>query len=79
MQDTATLTEISKAQIADARDVIFMPGYRDASDADTLGIMVAHTLKWDGLQILEMAASALEDANFHSESAKVTEMLEGLK
>ncbi len=43
---------------------------------DCLGIALAHHFKWDGTSILEVAASALEDANFHAEAAAINKMLE---
>jgi hypothetical protein len=36
------------------------------SDADCLGVLVAHWARWDGAAICEAFLSALEDANFHT-------------
>ena len=51
---------------------------RDPIGAETetaLGILIARYLKWDGAKILRTAAKALEEANFHSESAVVVALL----
>lgn len=47
-----------------------------ASDEDALGILIAAYFEWDGAAIMRTAARALEDANFHSESAEVAAMAE---
>lgn len=62
------------------RNEIFLPAYRSTtSDARVLGIILSKYLEWNGIEILEASASALEDANFHREAevvrslSKVTE------
>lgn len=53
----------------------FVPEYQaKVTDAEALGILIAHYFDWDGVAILETAVAALEDANFHTESAALTEM-----
>ena len=45
------------------------------TDEEALGILIAHHFEWDGLAILRTFFNALEDANFHTEAAKVHEMI----
>ena len=40
-----------------------------------LGIAISQWAKWDGLSIMRVFISALEDANFHTEAAAVSKML----
>jgi len=44
-----------------------------------LGIAISIFCEWDGLMIMEIFEAALEDANFHTESAQVSEMIERLR
>jgi hypothetical protein len=60
--------------INDGRKRFFTTGYR-ASNAETAGILMSQYFDWDGIQILEMAHAALEDANFHTEAGMVEAML----
>lgn len=69
--------EILRALIADQRHESIRPEYSDAVDDTTvLGILVAKYLRWDGGDILRVAAAALADANFHDEAAKVAALIE---
>jgi len=43
------------------------------TDADAFGLLMARYFGWDS-RILDAASKALEDANFHTESAQVAEM-----
>ena len=53
----------------------FMPEYQAGiSDADALGVAIANWADWDGEKIVEAFFSALEDANFHGERAKMLEI-----
>lgn len=47
-----------------------------ATDAEALGIAIASHFHWDGLAIMRTFAAALEDANFHTESAVVSGWVE---
>lgn len=61
-----------QALIDAQRKQSFRPEYQaTVSDANALGILVAHHLHWDGDAILEMAAAALQDANFDHEAMGV--------
>jgi len=40
-----------------------------------LGIAISQWSEWDGLKILRVFRSALEDSNFHTEAAQVEEMI----
>lgn len=46
---------------------------------DGLGMAIAFHCEWDGLAIMRIFSAALEDANFHTESAQVDEMIEKVK
>ena len=59
--------------VASVKQASFVRGYK-ATDAEALGLLIARFFKWDGLAILRAAQYALEDANFHAESAKVAAM-----
>jgi hypothetical protein len=50
----------------------FTEGYK-ATDAEAFGLLMARYFEWDS-RILDAAARALEDANFHTESGQVAEM-----
>lgn len=50
----------------------FTEGYK-ATDAEAFGLLMARYFGWDS-RILDAAARALEDANFHTESGQVAEM-----
>ncbi|HEX3147897.1 MAG TPA: hypothetical protein VHR66_07420 [Gemmataceae bacterium] len=50
-----------------------------ATETDVLGVMIAVHFGWNGLAVLKTAAAALEDANFHDESAQVQQMLRRLR
>ena len=57
--------------IQEAKKEIFSPEYVDnATDAETLGIMISKYGEWDGNFIFEVATSAFEDSNFHTFNAK---------
>jgi hypothetical protein len=48
-------------------------------DTQRLGADLSKLLKWDGLKILEVAHSALEDANFHEEAREVGRLIARVK
>ena len=47
---------------------------KEITEDEALGQLVAKFTKWNGVRILEVAATALEDANFHSECEIVEKM-----
>lgn len=51
-----------------------------ASDAEIvaqgLGLLIAHSFSWDGVTIMEVAALALEDANWHTEAGRLFDAVE---
>ena len=58
------------------RNTSFLPDYRDnIEDSDALGLAVSHYFDYDPIRILEVAESALEDANFSRECQQVREMI----
>jgi hypothetical protein len=50
-----------------------------ATDPEALGILISNYYEWDGLRIMRAFQFALEDANFHTESAMVMEMADRLE
>jgi len=48
---------------------------RDAREVEGLGIEIATWAEWDGLRIMRVFYSALEDANFHTEASQVWDMI----
>ena len=64
-----------QAEIAYRRSRSFVEG-AEVSDAEVLGLIIAEFLDWDGDDILQAAASALEDANAHDACAQVREIRE---
>ena len=73
MMVNETTTEISREQIESAAKVIFTAGYKP-EDEEVLGILISHTLEWDGYAILRTLFYALEDAKFHKEGEQLHEM-----
>lgn len=59
------MNEKLRALIDEVAKKSFVADY-SPSDAEVLGIIVAHAFEWDGQQIAEVAYNAFEDANFHS-------------
>jgi hypothetical protein len=55
----------------------FTEGYK-ATDAEAFGLLMARYFDWDA-RILQAAASALEDANFHTQSGEVTAMYKAIE
>ena len=45
---------------------------------EVLGVILAKYCRWQGSKILDIAIQALDDANFHTEAAKVQEIADGL-
>ena len=64
------LTKLAEARAAEAFEATY-----EASEAETVGLIIAGHFNWDGIGILETFASALEDANFHDEAGTVTRWL----
>ena len=58
----------------------FTDGKSDTPDLQDagLGIAIAQWARWDGIRVLRVAFSALQDANFHHEAAQVDQMLKAL-
>ena len=50
-----------------------------ATDTEAMGLLLSKFFNYTGTDILEATMYALEDANFHQESAEVGVMLEKLK
>ena len=64
-----------KESIQEAKKEIFIEP-ETASNLEALGIITSAYCEWDGRKILEVLASALEDANYHSECLLISKMLE---
>jgi hypothetical protein len=56
----------------------FVKDYK-ATDAEATGLLIARFFLWDGPAILRAAQYALEEANFHSESARVSGMADAVE
>jgi hypothetical protein len=69
----ATTTATVRRVLGQIKRTHWVSGYK-ATDAEALGILLAHYAEWNGLVILKAAESALEDANFHTEAGLVAEM-----
>ena len=67
-----------KRLISHTKTKSFVDNYQ-ATDAEAMGLIVSKYFEWDGLQILEVSAAALEDANFHAEADAVRYMLQKAK
>jgi hypothetical protein len=53
--------------IAEQKRISFRPEFvARVSNAEALGILVAHWAQWNGEEIVAAFLAALEDANFHS-------------
>ena len=63
-----------KALIDEAKKHIFNDPSQ-ATDADTLGVMVSKYHKWQFKPITETIRSALEDANFHTLNTKFSNLI----
>lgn len=68
-----TIMPVLSALVERVKLSSFVPGYK-ATDQEAVGLLVARVFKWDGCAILDAAALALEDANFHKEAAAVAAM-----
>lgn len=54
------------------RELSFRPEVRDSvPDTKVCGVLLAHHFKWNAVDLLEVAAAALEDANFAAEAERV--------
>lgn len=75
--DDNTRLELLGGLISRQLDESMEPDYRaGAKDTQGLGLLIAHYFKWDGSKIMECAADALEDANFHGEAKMLRDKLE---
>lgn len=73
-----TQEEIIKEILDEIRSQNFVSTH-EATDAECMGLLVAHYFEWDGIAILKTAVEALTDANFHSESAVVGKLLKSVE
>jgi hypothetical protein len=69
----ASFREALTAELERIKTTRFVDGYQ-ATDAEALGIITAQFFDWDGVDIMEAAGYALEDANFHTEAGQVRDM-----
>lgn len=65
--------EALTAELARIKRESFTSTYQ-ASDAEAFGLMTAHFFTWDGVDIMQAASYALEDANFHTEAGQLSDM-----
>jgi hypothetical protein len=52
----------------------FVSSY-EASDAEAMGILMSEYFEYAGIDVMRAASSGLEDSNFHTENAKLQEMI----
>jgi len=69
---------ILRSEIELVKNESFVEDYK-ATDAEAMGLVIAKFFAWDGLDILRTAQFALEDANFHAESAAVSDMADKIE
>ncbi len=62
--------------ILDAIKVESFTNPQNATNEEAMGLLVSKFFEWDGVSILEASKEALEDANYHTESGLVSDMLE---
>ena len=71
--------DVIQTHIDQMRRDAYRPEFRDRpSDAEVCGLVIARQFEWDGSAILEVAESALKDANFNDEAEKLRQMREVL-
>ena len=64
---------ILKLLIKEKKTTAFVEGY-DASDAETLGLLIARHFKWDGERIYQTMFNAFQDANYHAINREMSEL-----
>ncbi len=47
---------------------------KEEQEENGLAILLSNWAQWDGCKLLRVAALALEDANFHDEAGRLSEM-----
>jgi hypothetical protein len=64
-------------QLVDAKkQIAFVEEYRNqATDSESVGLLVAQHFDWDGKPIIDAFLNALEDANFHDLRAKIEKLV----
>lgn len=75
--DTRKLTDIAE----NSADERFTESFKTPENLEErktrgLGMTISHYCGWNGQKIMEIFEAALEDANFHTEAAQVSEMIE---
>lgn len=77
MNTVNALKKIAKYQSSTCFDAAFQSADNlEQRENDGLGCAIAHYSGWNGLQIMQIFAAALEDANFHGECEKVRAWIE---
>ena len=56
----------------------FIEGYQ-ATDEETMGLLISKYFEWNGLKILKATYNALEDANFHTENIEIQKMIDRIE
>lgn len=56
--------------LAGIKQESFVEGY-NATDQEAMGLLISRFFGWNGEAIMDTAAYALEDANFHTESGEL--------
>lgn len=78
--DSDEIQELLTPILERIRTSAFVEDYQSkASNSELMGMLISKYFKWNGVEILEASAYALEDANFHKECEVVTDLLNKLK
>jgi len=65
-----------KQLIEKVKKEVYTPEYQNkATNEETLGVIIAKYLGWDGHGIIEVTSSALEDSNFHTLNEQVLSLI----
>lgn len=76
MNNSDMLRAITERQAEESfTDDYKKPENLEARKRRGLGIAISIFCRWNGLMIMEIFEAALEDANFHTEAAQVSEMI----
>lgn len=74
MTMAADITEKVRPIVDQIKKDYFNADYQ-ASDEEAAGILLSQFFSWDGISVLTAASHGLEDANFHTLSAKVDQLI----
>jgi len=80
MDNEAYIMKQLKDLIEVGRGTFYRPEYAlTTPDEEILGVIVAKFCQWTGSRIIKTMLSALEDANYHTLSAEIEDLVNGVK